>query len=84
VATAAEIADLRTKLAEAREALHKLMLGDKETQVGFGTNRLTQWAQANPDKLRAYISELEGKLAAATGDAAQSRRGPIYPMGETR
>lgn len=81
MATASEIADLQTKIAEAKDALHKLLLGDKETQVNFGTNRLTQWATAKPADLRAYIAQLESDLARLLGKA---RRGPIYPVGFPR
>lgn len=81
MADTAEIAALKVKIAEAKEALHKLLLGDKETQVGFGTNRLTQWATAKPADLRAYIAQLESDLAGLQG---QSRRGPLYPVGLSR
>lgn len=81
MATAAEITDLKTKIAEAKSALHRLLLGDKEVQVGFGTNRFTQWSPAKAPELRAYIAQLEGELSAALG---QARRGPIYPMGFPR
>jgi hypothetical protein len=74
-------ASLQTKIAEAKEALHKLMLGDKETQVNFGTNRLTQWNQVKIPELKAYIAELESELARVLGE---TRRGPIYPMGDAR
>jgi hypothetical protein len=84
VAESAEITELRTKLSEAKAALHKLLLGDKETQVGFGTNRMTQWQQAKPAELRVYIAELEGQLNALLGQVSTGRRGPIYPMGFPR
>ena len=76
-------ASLNTKIAEAKAALHKLMCGDKEVQVGFGTNRLTQWNQVKIPDLRAYIADLEGQLAAVLGSTT-SRRGPIYPVGFSR
>ncbi len=74
-------ASLQTKIDEAKAALHRLMCGDKEVQVGFGTNRLTQWNQVKIPELRAYIADLEGQLARVSG---QSRRGPIYPVGVSR
>jgi hypothetical protein len=83
VAESAEITALRAKIAEAKEALHKLMCGDKEVQVGFGTNRMTQWNVARVPDLRAYIDELEGELSRALGSTA-GRRGPIYPVGFSR
>jgi len=83
VADPLQIAELRTKIAEAKTALHRLMLGDKEVEVNFGVNRGTKWAQANPDKLRAYINELETELAGMVGGGARPR-GPIYPMGDAR
>jgi hypothetical protein len=81
VAESAEITDLRTKLAEAKASLHKLVLGDKEEQVEFGSNRRTQWSPAKIPELRAYISQLEAELSAALGHA---HRGPIYPVGFSR
>lgn len=81
MAESAEIRALRAKIAEAKDALHKLVMGDKEVQVGFGTQRFTQWSPAKVPELRAYISDLEGQLAVLLG---QRRRGPIYPMGIPR
>lgn len=77
----AQITTLRAQIAEAKAALHKLMLGDKEVKVYFGVNRGTEWAATNPDKLSAYISGLESELSTLLGTR---RRGPIYPRGGAR
>lgn len=81
MAESQEITDLRAKISEAKEALHRVYLGDKVTEVGFGTNRVTKWGQANAQQLNAYISELEAQLSKLLG---QPRRGPIYPVGFSR
>lgn len=81
MAESAEITALRAKIAEAKAALHALVLGDKVSAVNFGANRGTTWAQTKPADLRAYIADLEGQLATLLG---QIRRGPIYPMGQSR
>lgn len=81
MAESAQITELRTRIAEARTAYHKLVLGDQTVEVQFGSNRLTRWTPAKVSELRAYISQLEGELAALLGGIP---RGPIYPMGLPR
>lgn len=81
MAESTEITALRAKIAEAKAAYHRVMLGDKEVEVGFGTNRVTKWGQANAQQLNAYISELESDLSRLLGTP---RRGPIYPVGFSR
>lgn len=81
MADTAQITALRAKIAEAELAYHQLMLGDKATMVGFGTNRQTEWARAKPAELQGYIAQLKGELATLLGE---QRRGPIYPMGFPR
>ena len=70
-------ASVQTKLEEAKDALHRLMLGDKEVEVSFGEARRTAWNKVDLNALRAYIAELEAQLATLLG---QPKRGPIYPM----
>jgi len=72
---------LRAQIAEARAALHKVMLGDKEVQIWFGENRQTRWNEPKPEALRLYIADLESQLAALLGTGG---RGPIYPVGGAR
>jgi hypothetical protein len=81
VAESAAITALRTQIAEAKAAYHKLVMGDKEVQVGFGTQRFTQWSPAKVPELKAYIADLEAQLSVMLGGL---RRGPIYPMGIPR
>jgi hypothetical protein len=80
VAESAQITELRTKIAEAKAALHDLILGNKPSEVNFGVNRGTKWAATKPADLRAYIAELEAELATLVGTTARGR-GPIYPTG---
>jgi hypothetical protein len=77
-----EIANLRTRLAEAKAALHALVTGDKPEEVSFGENRRTKWTPARIPDLERYISKLENELSALT--TGTSRRRPIYPMGAPR
>ena len=81
MAESAEITALRTQIAEAKAALHKIMCGDKEVRIGFGENRQTQWNEPKPEYLRAYIADLELQLAGLLGTVG---RGPIYPVGISR
>jgi hypothetical protein len=76
-----EIAALRTRLAEAKAALHSLVTGDKPEEVAFGENRRTKWTPARVPELKRYIADLESELATLTGTG---RRGPIYPGGIPR
>lgn len=82
MADSAEVTALRTRIAEARAALHQVMLGDKAVQIDFGDNRRTRWNESKPADLRAYIAELELELSVLTGETLP--RGPIYPVGVSR
>lgn len=84
MAESAQITELRAKIAEAKAALHALILGNKPTEVTFGVNRGTKWSATKPADLRAYIAELEAELAGLLGTLASGRRGPIYPTGGAR
>lgn len=76
-----QVTALRKKLAEAKEALHALVCGDKAEEVSFGENRRTKWTVARVPELKRYIADLESELATLTGTG---RRGPIYPGGVPR
>lgn len=83
MAESAEITALRKKLAEANDAYHRLMCGDKEVEVNFGVNRGTKWTPADAPRLQQYISKLEHDLARLTGTGGSQRRA-IFPMGGPR
>jgi hypothetical protein len=61
------------RLAEARDAYHKLLLGDKRVDLTVGDHRFTYTA-ANVAELRRYIGELEAALAIENGQRPQPRR----------
>ena len=70
----ADLATLQTRLAEAEEAHHQLLMGAKEVTVSIGNYGSTTYAQASADKLEQYIQRLQAQIALITGGA---RRGII-------
>ena len=62
MATCAEL------LAQAREALHKLLTGTQMVSVGYRERRV-QYTQANVNELRQYIRELEAQC----GDSGNAK-----------
>ena len=52
-------------LDEARAALHRFQLGGGIVECDFGGQR-TKFSAANIDRLRAYIAELEARIAGRT------------------
>ena len=67
---------LRTQLAEAQTAYHKLLIGAKAQTVNFGPSKATTFTQANVAELRRYINELTDQIAACCGGTA-APRGPV-------
>ena len=65
---------LRTRLAEAEEAYHKLMIGEKEVTVSVGSFGSTTYNQASRTALESYISSLKSQIAAAEGTPTCRRR----------
>ena len=65
---------LKTRLAEAEEAYHKLMIGEKEVSVSVGNFGTTTYNQASRSALESYISSLKTQIAAAEGSSAGRRR----------
>ena len=65
---------LKTRLAEAEEAYHKLMIGEKEVSVSVGNFGTTTYNQASRSALESYISSLKAQIAAAEGKTTTSRR----------
>lgn len=69
-----DLATLQTRLTEAEEAHHLLMMGAKEVSVSIGNYGSTTYAQASAEKLEQYIEKLKSQIARLSGTA---RRGVI-------
>ena len=65
---------LKTRLAEAEEAYHKLMIGEKEVSVSVGNFGTTTYNQASRSALESYISSLKAQIAAAEGTPTVRRK----------
>ena len=65
---------LKTRLAQAEEAYHKLMIGEKEVSVSVGSFGSTTYNQASRTALESYISSLKLQIAAAEGTPTCCRR----------
>lgn len=65
---------LKTRLAQAEEAYHKLMIGEKEVSVSVGSFGSTTYNQASRTALESYISSLKSQIASAEGTPTCRRR----------
>ena len=65
---------LKTRLAEAEEAYHKLLIGAKEVSVNVGNFGSVTYNQTSRGALESYISSLKSKIAVAEGKTTTSRR----------
>jgi hypothetical protein len=65
---------IKTRLAEAEEAYHKLLIGAKEVSVNVGNFGSVSYNQASRTALEAYIAELKAQLATAEGISIGRRR----------
>ena len=65
---------LKTRLAQAEEAYHKLMIGEKEVTASGGRFGSTTYNQASRTALESYISSLKSQIAAAEGTPTCRRR----------
>lgn len=68
-----DIATLRTRLTEAEEAYHKLMIGEKEVSVSVGNFGSTTYNQTTKSALEGYISSLKSQIAQAEGKSIRRR-----------
>ena len=57
-----DLATLQTRLAQAEEAHHQLMMGEKEVTVSVGGYGSTTYAQTSIDKLEQYIERLKAQI----------------------
>ena len=71
---AINVETLKTRLAEAEEAYHKLMIGEKEVSVSVGNFGSTTYNQTSRTALESYISSLKAQIAAAEGSPIGRRR----------
>ena len=65
---------LKTRLVEAEDAYHKLMIGEKEVSVSVGNFGTTTYNQASRTALESYISSLKSQIAAAEGTPTIRRK----------
>lgn len=70
---------LRSYIAEAEVALHKLMTGQAVVEVRDSSSETIRFSQANASRLRQYISELKHQLQNLLS-ARPASRGPIRPV----
>ncbi len=69
-----EIETLKSRLAEAEEAYHQLMIGTREVSVNIGNFGSVTYNQASLTSLETYIVNLKSQIAAAEGKNAVRRR----------
>lgn len=69
-----EIETLKSRLAEAEEAYHQLMIGAREVSVNIGNFGSVTYNQANRTNLETYIANLKSQIAAAEGKTSVRRR----------
>lgn len=65
---------IKTRLAEAEEAYHKLLIGAKEVSVNVGNFGSVTYNQTSRTALEIYISSLKSQVAAAEGTNVGKRR----------
>ena len=65
---------IKTRLAEAEEAYHKLLIGAKEVSVNVGNFGAVTYNQTSRTALEAYIADLKVQLAEAEGTPVLKRK----------
>lgn len=58
---------IKTRLAEAEEAYHQLMIGAREVSVNVGNFGSVTYNQTSRTALEAYMADLKAQLAKAEG-----------------
>lgn len=69
-----EIETLKSRLAEAEEAYHQLMIGAREVSVNIGNFGSVTYNQANRTSLETYIANLKSQIAAVEGTSVGRRK----------
>lgn len=64
-------------LSEAKDAYHRLQIGEAAVEIRDATGESIRYSQANSSRLKAYIAELEADLA---GTSSTVRRAPLRPV----
>lgn len=75
--TTVDCSALRIQLAEAQNALHKLLTGTQAQTVNFGPSKSATFTAANIDQLRRYIDEMKQQLASCCGEGDATPRAPV-------
>lgn len=65
---------IKTRLAEAEEAYHQLMIGAREVSVNVGNFGSVTYSQTNRAALEAYMADLKAQLAEAEGTPVLKRK----------
>lgn len=65
---------IKTRLAEAEEAYHKLLIGAKEVSVNVGNFGSVTYNQTSRTALETYIADLKAQLAEAEGTPVLKRK----------
>lgn len=71
---AVDLETLKTRLAEAEEAYHKLMIGEKEVTVSVGNFGSTTYNQTSRSALSLYISNLKAEISKLEGTSTLRRK----------
>ena len=71
---AIDLETLKTRLAEAEEAYHKLMIGEKEVTVSVGNFGSTTYNQTSRSALSLYISNLKAEISKLEGTSTLRRK----------
>jgi hypothetical protein len=69
-----DLTALKTKLAEAETAYHRLLIGAGKASISFGPSKSVTYTQASIPKLRAYINDLNDQIGVIEGCAKKLRR----------
>lgn len=73
----ADLATLKTRLAEAEEAHHQLMIGRSVTAAGHDDQQVT-YTKADAPKLAAYVHRLRNQIARLEGGSTARRMVPAF------
>lgn len=71
---AVDLETLKTRLAEAEVAYHKLMIGEKEVTVSVGNFGSTTYNQTSRSALSLYISNLKAEISKLEGTSTLRRK----------